>query len=90
MASITYDVRLWKMETYHGARVTTYRVRWTTDGKPWGQSFRSKAQAVSFEASLRSVASKGRLSTPRPGVPCRGPEPTGPSPGTTSASPMWI
>jgi integrase len=69
MASITYNVRLWKMEVYHGAHVTTYRVRWTTDGKPWRQSFRSKAQAVSFEASLRSAASRGAAfdaSTGRP------------------------
>ena len=27
---ITYRVRIWKTETYKGAKVTTYKVRWKT------------------------------------------------------------
>jgi len=49
MDNITYDVRIWKTETYKGAKVTTYKVRWKTGPKPWKRPFRTKAQAASFE-----------------------------------------
>jgi hypothetical protein len=69
MAAITYDVRIWKSEIYHGSRVTTYKVRWTVGGRAWKQPFRTKAQAASFEAELRSAAARGEafdVSTGRP------------------------
>jgi integrase len=59
MENISYDVRIWKMDVYKGTKVTTYNVRWAVAGKPWKQPFRIKAQAVSFEAELRTAASKG-------------------------------
>ena len=59
MENITYDVRIWKTETYKGNRVTTYKVRWKTGSKPWKRPFQTKAQASSFEAELRSAASRG-------------------------------
>jgi hypothetical protein len=53
-------VRIWKTETYKGAKVTTYKVRWQTGGtKRWKKPFRAKVQAASFEAELRSAASRG-------------------------------
>ena len=69
MDSITYDVRIWKTEIYKGAKVTTYKVRWKTGPRRWKQSFRTKAQAASFEAELRSAASRGEafdITTGRP------------------------
>jgi len=69
MDNITYDVRIWKTEIYKGAKVTTYTVRWKTGPRPWKQPFRTKAQAASFEAELRSAARKGEafdITTGRP------------------------
>ena len=59
MDNITYDVRIWKTEIYTGAKVTTYRVKWKTGPRRWKQPFRTKAQAASFEAELRSAARRG-------------------------------
>jgi hypothetical protein len=69
MEGITYNVRLWKIEVYRGKKVTTYKVRWTAAGKPWKRSFRTRAQAASFEAGLRTAAAKGEASGP--GLSCR-------------------
>ena len=69
MDNITYDVRLWKTEIYKGAKVTTYKVRWKTGPQRWKQPFRTKAQAASFEAELRSAARRGEafdITTGRP------------------------
>ncbi len=69
MDSITYSVRIWKTETYKGAKVTTYKVRWKTGPRRWKQPFRAKAQAASFEAELRSAAGRGEafdITTGRP------------------------
>lgn len=69
MDNITYDVRIWKADIYRGAKVTTYKVRWKTGLRPWKQPFRTKAQAASFEAELRSAARRGEafdISTGRP------------------------
>jgi integrase len=68
-ANITYDVRIWSTEVYRGAKVTTYTVRWKVGPKRWKEPFRLKAQAASFEAQLRTAASKGEafdLTTGRP------------------------
>jgi integrase len=59
MDNFTYSVRIWRTEVYKGTKVTTYRVRWKTSTKPWKRPFRTKAQAASFEAELRSAASRG-------------------------------
>ena len=69
MDNITYDVRIWKTEIYKGAKVTTYRVKWKTGPRRWKQPFRTKAQAASFEAELRTAARKGEafdITTGRP------------------------
>jgi integrase len=69
MQDITYDVRIYKAETYKGKKVTTYYVRWKVGGKAHKEPFRIKAQADSFEAELRTAARKGEafdLATGRP------------------------
>ncbi len=69
MNNTTYDVRLWKMDIYRGAKVTTYTVRWKVADKPWKEPFRNKAQALSFESELRTAARKGEafdMATGRP------------------------
>lgn len=69
MDNLTYDVRIWKAEIYKGAKVTTYKVRWKVGPRRWKQPFRTRAQAVSFEAELRSAARRGEafdITTGRP------------------------
>ncbi|GAA1559067.1 hypothetical protein GCM10009678_47640 [Actinomadura kijaniata] len=58
MENITYDVRIHKMEVYKGNKITTYTVRWKTGPKPWKEPFRKYAQALSFEAELRSAPAR--------------------------------
>jgi integrase len=65
----TYDVRIYRTEVYRGVRVTTYKVRWKTDRRPWKEGFRNAALADSFRSSLLTAARKGEafsLSTGRP------------------------
>jgi hypothetical protein len=69
MDNITYSVRIWKTETYKGVKVTTYKVRWKTGTKRWKRPFRAKAQAASFEAELRSAASRGEAFDTTTGQP---------------------
>jgi integrase len=69
MSDLTYDVRIYKTEVYKGARVTTYKVRWKAGSRHWKQSFRTRAQAASFEAELRSAASKGEAFDTATGQP---------------------
>ena len=69
MDNITYDVRIWKTETCKGKRGTTYKVRWKAGPRPRKLTFRTKAQAASFEAELRSAARRGEafdITTGRP------------------------
>ena len=55
----TYNVRIWKTERYAGSRATTYRVRWRTDGRSRGRTFRTAAQAESFRSELLTAMRKG-------------------------------
>ena len=89
MDNITYDVRIWKTETYKGAKVTTYKVRWKTDPRPWKQPFRTKAQAASFEAELRSAARRGEAFDITTGQPVSWGREATTSRGMTSACPTW-
>jgi hypothetical protein len=68
--NITYDVRLYKTDVWHGKKVTTYTVRWKTGNvAPWKEPFRTTAQAESFRSALMTAARSGeafRLDTGRP------------------------
>lgn len=55
----TYNVRIWYIQKYVGAKVTTYTVRWSVAGKPWREPFRNKEQAKSFRSELLTAARKG-------------------------------
>src|SRR6266568_1537111 len=67
----TYSVRIEKVEPRKNAqgKVTSYRVRWTVEGKEWKESFKLSAQADAFRAELLTAAKQGEaftLSTGRP------------------------
>lgn len=55
----SYDVRVWKIEIYKGARATTYTVRWSVAGRPWRTPFRTKALADAFRSELLRSARRG-------------------------------
>lgn len=60
-----YDVKFWSIQTRYktnekGKRVPArYVVRWSVEGKPFGLSFRIRAQADSFRAEMVAAARKG-------------------------------
>ncbi|MFC7245151.1 tyrosine-type recombinase/integrase [Catellatospora aurea] len=65
----SYDVRIWKIETYEGKRGKSYYVRWAVAGKPWREPFKVKALAESFRSDLMTAARKGEafdIETGRP------------------------
>ena len=67
MNGIRYDVRIWAIETYRGAKVTTYTARWKVGPKRWRRSFRIIAQADSFRAELLAAARRGEAFATRRG-----------------------
>jgi integrase len=69
MDGISYDVRIWAIETYRGSKVTTYTVRWRAGSKRHGRSFRMVAQADSFRAELLAAARRGEAFAIETGLP---------------------
>ena len=69
MNGISYDVRIWGIEIYRGAKVTTYTVRWKVSLRRWRRSFRIAAQADSFRAELLAAARRGEAFATETGLP---------------------
>lgn len=65
----SYNVRIWKTSVYRGKRGNTYYVRWTIDGKPWKEGFKTQALADSFRAELVAAARKGEAFDTETGRP---------------------
>ncbi|MDQ2586029.1 tyrosine-type recombinase/integrase [Saccharothrix yanglingensis] len=57
--STTYDVRVYKTETYQGKKTTTHYVRWKVAGKLHREGFRTAALADSFRSELVSASRRG-------------------------------
>ncbi|MEU8109093.1 tyrosine-type recombinase/integrase [Nonomuraea muscovyensis] len=55
----TYDVRVWQVLTNKNRGGNTYSVRWVTAGKPWRETFTTRALAESFRAELLTAIRKG-------------------------------
>ncbi|MYT71349.1 MULTISPECIES: site-specific integrase [unclassified Streptomyces] len=55
----TYDVKVYKILPYKGARKTTYTVRWMVAGKAWREPFSTVALAEGFRSELIQATSKG-------------------------------
>ncbi|MEU7743220.1 tyrosine-type recombinase/integrase [Nonomuraea sp. NPDC049158] len=68
MAS-TYDVRVWRILVNKNKGGRTYTVRWITDGKPWRETFSTRALAESFYAELLGFIRKGLAFDPATGRP---------------------
>jgi integrase len=65
----SYDVRVWEIDPYEGARGTTYRVRWKVAEKRHVDTFKRKAQATSFRSKLLTYANDGAAFEVETGLP---------------------
>jgi integrase len=55
----SYDVRIWGIRLYKGAKKTTYTVRWAVAGKPFPMTFETRKLAESFRSKLMIAAKEG-------------------------------
>jgi integrase len=65
----SYDIKIWKIQPYVGARTTSYRVRWSVAGHRQGETFPTMPLADAFRSDLVSAARKGEafvIETGRP------------------------
>ncbi|MFC9959816.1 hypothetical protein ACFVIB_20980 [Streptomyces nigra] len=65
----TYDVKVYKILTYKGARKTTYTVRWVVAGKRWREPFDTLALAEGFRSELIQATGKGEAFVIATGLP---------------------
>ena len=59
MSETSYNVKVWKIETYRGTRATSHRVRWSVAGRRWRETFRTAALAEAFRSELVTAARRG-------------------------------
>jgi hypothetical protein len=55
----SYDVRVWKVEVYSGARSTSHTLRWSVAGRRFRETFKTAALADAFRSELVTAARKG-------------------------------
>ncbi|CAL9311042.1 hypothetical protein SUDANB148_04737 [Streptomyces sp. SudanB148_2056] len=55
----SYKVVIWKLSLNRSAKKPTYLVRWSVDGEPFHESFKTTALADRFRARLLRAADKG-------------------------------
>src|SRR5262245_18521658 len=65
----SYKVTIRKTDVYEGKRGRTYYVRWSVDGRPFKEPFKSAALAKSFRAELVRAVSKGEAFDVTSGLP---------------------
>ncbi|WP_328736283.1 tyrosine-type recombinase/integrase [Streptomyces bobili] len=65
----TYDVKVYKILTYKGARKTTYTVRWEVAGRRWREPFGTVALAEGFRSELIRATGKGEAFVIATGLP---------------------
>ncbi|MEV7968287.1 tyrosine-type recombinase/integrase [Sphaerisporangium sp. NPDC088356] len=71
MNRTTYKVRIYKTEKRKNAKgvITSYRVLWQTDGKPWKKAFQKDAQADAYRSALVTAARNGEAFSLATGEP---------------------
>ncbi|MGW0915841.1 tyrosine-type recombinase/integrase [Streptomyces sp. NPDC002784] len=65
----TFDVKIYKILVYKGARKTTYTVRWVVAGKRWREPFDTVALAEGFRSGLIQATGKGEAFVVNTGLP---------------------
>lgn len=58
-SATSFDVRVWKIRTYHGSQGKTYTIRWTVAGQEWRDTFKTYALADSARSELLSASRNG-------------------------------
>ncbi|MFD3353252.1 tyrosine-type recombinase/integrase [Streptomyces fradiae] len=65
----TYDVKVYKILPYKGARKNTYTVRWVVAGKRWREPFDTVALAEGFRSELIRATGRGEAFVVATGLP---------------------
>ncbi len=65
----SYDVRIWALRKYKGARGTTYTVRWRVNGQERQRTFGTQKLADAFRSELQVAARAGEPFSDRTGLP---------------------
>lgn len=67
--ALSYDVKIYKIETRKRTKVTNYRTRWSVAGERFGEPFATFKLADSFRSDLQKAASRGEAFDTRTGRP---------------------
>jgi integrase len=65
----SYDVRVFKVDVYEGARTTSHTVRWSVAGRRWREPFRTAALADAFRSDLLRASRRGEAFVVETGRP---------------------
>lgn len=65
----SYNVRFWRIDKRTDRAAVRYRVRWTVAGRVFGRPFVTSELAASFQAQLKSAASRGEAFDTESGLP---------------------
>ena len=65
----SYDVRVWSLRKYKGARGTTYTVRWSVEGHEYQKTFGTMKLADSFRSELQIASRSGEIFSQANGLP---------------------
>jgi integrase len=65
----SYDVRIWKVEVYTGARTTSHTVKWSVAGRRWREPFKTSALADAFRSELVTASRRGEAFVVESGRP---------------------
>jgi integrase len=67
--SSSYDVRIWAIRSYKGARGTTHTVRWSVNGREQQRTFKTLKLADSFRSELQTASRSGEPFSTQSGLP---------------------
>ncbi|HET7388182.1 MAG TPA: tyrosine-type recombinase/integrase [Nocardioidaceae bacterium] len=64
-----FDVRIWSLRKYAGARGTTYTARWRVHGRDFQKTYGTRKLADSFRSELQIAANSGEAFSTESGLP---------------------
>ena len=67
--AISFDVRIWKIRPYKGAKKVTYNLRWIVGPKTHTKTFATKALAEGHRSDLLGAAARGEAFEVESGLP---------------------
>lgn len=69
MPDTSYKVRFWKTTITKRLKGSSYKTRWTVDGKPFSETFPNRTQEESFRSALVTAARRGEAFDVTTGLP---------------------